>query len=263
MQMLEDNKIGFMALPAHTSDRLKPLDVSVFGLFKNAANYFVDECTKRYSDCSLNFAMLSAQNVLSSIVYGYSAAMTSENIVSRFKNAGLFYLHASVVCSNGLRKSDRNDKRVSEDTSNDKIRYFMLSYKRHGPPNAVVKGGFVSSKAGIELTRADVRKVVAELESARHNESVRKDLEAALSHSKREVQLERKRKYFQKVQISKAWTRSRSHKIPFILQRMFKKKRDVTRMETLERRQDTQCKVDAATTTGNAHAAAGCDKRSG
>lgn len=138
----------------------------------------------------------------------------------------------------------------------------MLWCKRYGPPGTVFKGGFVSTKASIELARADNRKVRAELELARHNDLVQKDLKAALSHFERDLQLERKRKYFEKVQISKAWTRSRRHKIPFTPPRSCKERRNVACMRILERRHDTQCKVDAETTTRNSHAATGFDKRS-
>lgn len=112
MHVIAENKIVVMALPAHTLDRLQPLDVSVFGSLKKAVNQFFDKCTKKYSNCFPDGAMLSALNVLSFIVYGYSAAMKSENIVFGLKKSELFSSDASVGCSNGLQKSDRDDKLV-------------------------------------------------------------------------------------------------------------------------------------------------------
>lgn len=38
----------------------------------------------------------------------------------------------------------------------------------HEPLEAVVKGGFVCAVVGIQFTRADIRKVMAKLESPRH-----------------------------------------------------------------------------------------------
>lgn len=97
---------------------------------------------------------------------GDGAVMNFASIVSGVQKSRLFPLYARVACINGLQKYNRDGKILSEDTLNENIRFYMLWYKQHEPSEAVFKGGFVCPKAGIELTRADERKPVAELETA-------------------------------------------------------------------------------------------------
>lgn len=79
----------------------------------------------------------------------------------------------------------------------------MLFYKGHEPLEAVVRDGLIFMKDGIELTVTDLRKHMAEIESASHNDSVQKDFEATLSHSEHELQQEGKRENIENVQLSK------------------------------------------------------------
>lgn len=82
MHMPVEQKKAVLTPSAQISDRLHLQNVSNFGAFEKAANQIIDECTKWYKNFSPNGAMLSKQNVLSSIIYGCSVLTTSGNIVS-------------------------------------------------------------------------------------------------------------------------------------------------------------------------------------
>ena len=77
LQLFRKNRIIVVALPAHTSHVLQPLDVSVFSSYKSFLQREIHSYAQR-KKC------LDAFDVSCCIKYAYSASKTSSNIISGF-----------------------------------------------------------------------------------------------------------------------------------------------------------------------------------
>lgn len=66
-----------------------------------------------------------------------------------------------------IQKSAIDASFMSMTRINSAIRPYFLSFKRHGPPEINVKGGYTDILMGIEVTWAGVRKDMHQLEPER------------------------------------------------------------------------------------------------
>lgn len=107
-----------------------------------------------------------------SIIQGYESAVSVRNITSEFRNSGLLSLDATVVCNNGICASSIYDIVVSVDKLNSQIRHYLVSFKRHGPPDCTVKCEFINTEVGIQLIRADVREKIQSVEAERDSDCI-------------------------------------------------------------------------------------------
>lgn len=165
--ILANSRIAVMVLPAHTSDRLQPLDVSVFGPFKHRTNQAVNDRLRSFVVASRSGLRFSSLDIWRCIQSGYRLSFSKENIESGFKKSGIWPLDFTVVCANGIRKSHTNRSLVSPTSSNADVCRYFLEFKRHGPPALVVQSGFICTQTGIELTRDDVLRELHFLEVER------------------------------------------------------------------------------------------------
>ncbi|XP_060563744.1 uncharacterized protein LOC132723096 [Ruditapes philippinarum] len=98
-------------LPAHTSHMLQPLDVAVFGPFKN---YYYSECS---SFMSRHIGQIITRYELCSIACkAYTRAMSPSNIQSAFRKTGIFPIDPAVVSMEKLFpcESFREEKPVQK-----------------------------------------------------------------------------------------------------------------------------------------------------
>lgn len=100
--------IDLVTLPAHTSHKLQPLDVSVFSPFKN---YFKQQRSKWMSN---NPNIEIGREELATIAsMTFKQALTPANIISGFRRTGIWPLNRSAL-QNDMRPSEAFD--VTEDT---------------------------------------------------------------------------------------------------------------------------------------------------
>lgn len=79
INLFNNNMIAVMELPAHTSDHLQPLDVSVFGPLKHYVNQFIEEaCAEARKVCVR--ASLDGIPVWDAIYKGYGKALAEKNV---------------------------------------------------------------------------------------------------------------------------------------------------------------------------------------
>lgn len=89
------NKTAVVPLPAHTSDRLQPLDVIVSDPLKQFANTAIDTAMKKSQARTTRLANLGELEVWEAIVGVYRRSLTKENILSRFPGSDLQPLNVS------------------------------------------------------------------------------------------------------------------------------------------------------------------------
>lgn len=233
---LAESKIAVMALPAHTSDRLQPLDVSVFSAFKHWTNKRIDERISHYATRFVGDKRFGGLDIWECILEGYNAALSSSNVVSGFAKSGLWPLDPAVVCKNGIRATNNDATVVTPHALNTDIRRYLLDFKRHGPPDLRVRGGFICTERGIELTRPDVRSELRLLELDR--EQRRKEKEEMVARREKEdgtVRAEKRRRK-EHIEFSKALDRVRRHGVPFALPRSLAERRKLARERAMARR---------------------------
>lgn len=182
IENLYRNKIAVMALPAHTSDRIQPLDVCVFRPFK----HFVNEAfTKKAAELRRLIhgeIRLSGDHVWDGIYEGYTRGVVVSNVRSGFAKSGLWPLHPTVLCESGIRSSVREAKTLTLCEFNDRLRRVTTEMKRRGPPEVRIRCGFIDTTNGIELTREDVREEISSLEADRRERRLDREQGEARSH---------------------------------------------------------------------------------
>lgn len=244
IEKFEKNCIAVMALPAHTSDRLQPLDVSVFCPFKHGSNKSVDERVRSSSIVSGGGVRFGGLDVRRCIHSGYQSSFTANNIESGFKKTGLWPFDPCTVCAKDVRASHTNALLVSPTALNTNIRRYFTKFKRQGLPDPLVRPGFICTQIGIELTRPDVRLELRLLELDRARK--RKDLEEAEANKAAELCEIRagKSKRRDLIEVSKALDRVRrhGHGLPFSLPRPLHERRKVARANALKRRYEAVMK---------------------
>lgn len=79
------NGITILTLPPHCSNRMQPLDVSVYGPFKSFYNHSVDSWLLTYPGKTLTIYDIAA-----CVGKAFEKSMTLSNIKARFKSTGIF-----------------------------------------------------------------------------------------------------------------------------------------------------------------------------
>lgn len=84
VKLFLDAKIVIMALPAHTSHRLQPLDVSVFGSLKHFIRTYLSKRASEFLSHGIRHEH-NLGDICAAIKYGHNASFTVQNINSAFK----------------------------------------------------------------------------------------------------------------------------------------------------------------------------------
>jgi len=99
------NKIAVIALPAHSSDRTRPLDVSVFGPMKHYANSAIARIAKEQSLVHRRFERLPGIDVWESIDEAFGSAFSISNIRSGFRKTGLWPYNPQTLVQGRIRRT--------------------------------------------------------------------------------------------------------------------------------------------------------------
>lgn len=217
--------IAVMALPAHTSDRLQPLDVSVFGPLRHFVNTSLTHMALEAKTLYRTQQKLSGGEVWRAIVAGHAKAFTPNNIKSGFLKCGLWPLNINILVSDGVRASQATESTVSESEVLNEVRRLYLSFRRWGPPDPMPRSGFIDTTLGIELTRTDVYDVLKALELDRKERAKQKERDNDILRTEEIAAKDRKRVFAENIECSKALDRSKRHGLPFKLPRTYKERR--------------------------------------
>ena len=107
LRILQTGGVIVYALPSHTTRYTQPLDVSVFGPFKESLRTSVERFA---SPCVSNkYDMFDYLIIMRE---AFSLAFTRRNILSGFAKAGIWLLHAPALLSRPLPESARNRGRI-------------------------------------------------------------------------------------------------------------------------------------------------------
>jgi len=120
-------RVVVIALPAHTSDRLQPLDVCVFGPWKHYSNQKVRELAEHGAHNTEALATLKGYDVVKAIIDGYDKSFNVANIVDGFNVSGL-PLNLKVPVGLAIRKSSVDDSLVRSSIIEDDKNKLLLSY---------------------------------------------------------------------------------------------------------------------------------------
>lgn len=154
---------------------------------------------------------MSGLKVWHSIEEGYKECVTEKNIISGFAKSGLWPLNPHKLCENGIRYASNDVRLLRQKRFTKEFHVFNMDYKRKGLSVVKVRGGYVNTAHGIELTREDGKKEIQALEEHRLSRRTEREEHAGCNEFRKYIDREKRRKFFEKVQLSKANDRSRCY----------------------------------------------------
>lgn len=160
--------IAVMALSVHTSDRLQPLDVTVFGAMNHYSKMALVALVAPYMTLSGGFKA-KGNHVCDCYVKGTQRVSQWAPLFP-----GLHWLsNYGVLCENGTRISVHRDGLVSTEEFKGDLRRNDFQFEQIGLLPSRLELGFVNTNVGIELTREDVRYKMLYFELQRREKNVK------------------------------------------------------------------------------------------
>lgn len=108
IEIAKENGVTILTIPPHCSNRLQPLDVSVFAPFKSFYNASVDSWMMRNPGKTV-----SIYDVAGFIGEAHEKAMTPANIISGFRKTGIFPFNRNVFSEQDFLGSAVTDREIS------------------------------------------------------------------------------------------------------------------------------------------------------
>lgn len=91
VQKAKDNGITLLTIPPHTSHKLQPLDISVYGPFKGYFNRAMDDWMRNNPG-----QLVRIGNMSQLVKYAMLNSMTPRNIIAGFEKAGIYPINTEV-----------------------------------------------------------------------------------------------------------------------------------------------------------------------
>ena len=108
IEMARENNVCLLCLPSHTTHILQPLDIGVFKSFKSGFNKACGDFMKQH------LGRVIMTDVLALMVgQAYTSAFTPVNVLSGFRNTGIYPFNPSSVDDRQLAPSKALSKQVS------------------------------------------------------------------------------------------------------------------------------------------------------
>lgn len=111
IDLAKENGVTLLTLPPHCSNRLQPLDVSVYGPFKSYYNSALDSWLQRHPGKPIDI-----YHVAECVNVAFEKSMTPKNIISGFKNTGIFPFDQNIFTDDDYLVSavtDRPDENIT------------------------------------------------------------------------------------------------------------------------------------------------------
>lgn len=183
LSYLQGHRIVVIALPAHTSHVLQPLDVSVFSSYKSYLQAEVHKCSRVKS-------VLNAFDIAGCIRDAYTRSHTSGNIISGFLRTGIW---DPVKLRTNISVVEVILGKYGKDTSTvEKLISFFLKMQRSllHPMDLEEEGRIkIDTSSGLHLTSANVIDALAKREARRRRPvvSIREEVDD-YKEPKRDIQ---------------------------------------------------------------------------
>ena len=163
LNLLKENNILVVALPAHTSHRMQVLDYTVFSPFKNSL-------TKRINERIILVGASAMRNdvyTLCELVHeAYKEAVTYKNIVAGFKACGIWCNILKTADPSVIKPSDitnvdgYGDRHQAFDNFLELVEQFKSSRQLFHSDGIVMDSGHLSTTSGALLTSPGVLKAL-------------------------------------------------------------------------------------------------------
>jgi hypothetical protein len=234
LEILVDAGVIVHALPAHTSGSTQPLDVAVFGPFKQALNDTINSVSRTATAPvfdEFDFALMLKR--------AYEVAFTPDNIRAGFRQTGMWPIDPVALLRKPLPASANNTDIVSVQELG-----HMLQEKREaaaselGVQQMVIRRGFLDTSAGLNLTQPEALNLARDKENAERAKGATRRRKAEEAYAKEEanrVKVRREREHSQLVNAQARYARyqiSQSHVIrPLALRRAIARRRTAVARE--------------------------------
>ncbi|KAB0803423.1 hypothetical protein PPYR_00393 [Photinus pyralis] len=133
LNLAKDHGVTIVTLPPHCSNKLQPLDVSVFASFKAHYNRAVDSWLLHHPDIPLTI-----YDIVGCVGVAHDRAMTPSNIKSDFRKTGIFPFDRNIFTDDDFLVSavtDREDPNTkSHEQTTPSAESITLSSIRHSTP---------------------------------------------------------------------------------------------------------------------------------
>ena len=150
LEMLNAHGVIVYALPAHTSGKTQPLDVTVFSSFKNALNEAVNlSVSKSYSNDWDVFSFCSM------LTHAFNKAFTAHNITTGFRRAGIWPFDASQLLGIPRPQSSNDADTMVSVSELERLLELKRAEMRHavlGEDATITDCGFIDTSKGAVLT---------------------------------------------------------------------------------------------------------------
>lgn len=149
LKLLETHGIIVYALPAHTSGSTQPLDVSVFGPFKEHLRNCIEELATPFST-----NVYDVFDYLKVMREAYGLAFTRKNVLSGFEKSGIWPLNYKALLNTPRPASTINTYKILSVCQLEELMEGRRARRREimGIQPVVTKSGFVDTTSGLLLT---------------------------------------------------------------------------------------------------------------
>lgn len=116
LNLAKENGVTVLTVPPHSTGKLQPLDVGIFGPFKTAYNHAVDNWMLRNPGKTF-----SIYEVAGCVREAHMKAMTPGNICAAFKATGIFPFDRNVFTDFDFAPSEVTDRQVDIENNQNEI----------------------------------------------------------------------------------------------------------------------------------------------
>lgn len=151
------HNIIVVALPAHTTHKLQPLDIILFSCWKSGIRFYFkcieqDIYDKMRSDeirCNEYKLEHKLSDILMATKFAVNRSFTTHNIQSSFEKNGIWPLDISSIYNSDIRYSKLSENSIDKHNLLELKNDLVLKHRNNGPLPVKENSGFVDTTLGI------------------------------------------------------------------------------------------------------------------